>query len=433
LSFPLGVPGDVDDMELLAQARQTTGKKKRKQQYRVRGILATSGYTLEFAADDFQDGADLCRFAVGVVEAGSAEMTVHKADHIFLMRPKLGQFAEAPEATGEMSYADRKKSITEEFGSRKKKRALKAAESNRISTENIAGADAVEFAITDALMQLGGGDGDDDGGNTAVVLNAAADALEKNRTLNLPPFNREAQTLEDAYPLDGLVPQAVADAMKQSYTEMDDPDTFIRTVLQESAFETVRLVAAQIPDLVASADLQASKAAKKAERKRREVATRVWLLQALLAMHAKFAVAHDRSVTLDDLERHVGAARLPEEAMTHVRTTFCTSRAVKGKPGVQCSGPKLDKLLLHAMVLALHVNRFTLNLTALARDLHTQPRDLGTKARELGCKVTKKDGSGGAADGGSGGNNNNKKDDLAELVVPLTFPERRKPPTPNKR
>lgn len=82
---------------------------------------------------------------------------------------------------------------------------------------------------------------------------------------------------------------------------------------------------------------------------------------------------------------------------------------------VSCS----DKLLLHAITLGLWINDFSLNISAMAQDIKMSDSSLVSLARELGCKI-KKDYSAGSS--GSGGSPL-----IAELTVPLTFPERRKP------
>ena len=63
-------------------------------------------------------------------------------------------------------------------------------------------------------------------------------------------------------------------------------------------------------------------------------------------------------------------------------------------------------------------------ILAFARDLKMPTSNLSALAKELGCKIRKQDvelASGGKSSGGS------VKVDFADLVMPLTFPQRRKP------
>ena len=163
-AFPQGVPFDADDMQVIFG--QKGDGRKRKQ------VLIGDLNGVKYRGDDFGDNSrknDNNRFAVGYLPEGSKEMTIFQAEHIFVMKPKFDNVV-VPARYTSMTNAERKQSLTEEFGSRKKKRALKAAQSNTISSENIAGATAVEKAMANQM---------DDTDANSVLVNAAEDALEK--------------------------------------------------------------------------------------------------------------------------------------------------------------------------------------------------------------------------------------------------------------
>ncbi|RYG97952.1 hypothetical protein EON65_52090 [archaeon] len=74
-------------------------------------------------------------------------ITLYPTDHIYVLRPNLEALVAAqaaslaaPSLTQRLSTAsasERRESLTNEFGSKKKKRALQAMKSNIISSENI--------------------------------------------------------------------------------------------------------------------------------------------------------------------------------------------------------------------------------------------------------------------------------------------------------
>lgn len=397
LSFPLGVPNDVDDMDIFIGAK---GKGK-KRKHVVRATLNGA----EFKGDDTNKDHDYCKFALGVVTAGSKEMKIYRADHIFVLEPQLSQYIQTPEDNLEMTNMDRKKSLTEEFGSRKKKRALKAAESNRISSANIVGATAVEETMANEMEEVD---------PTVMLINAADEALEKNRGELLPPYDVTANDLEEAYPYDSFVPADLQAALKASYDSIRDPSSLRDVLRSEHDFETVRLSLSRLPILQEDSS-EGSKSLKKAKKLHRSMMTKAILLQFMLRFYLKLLSSFDREGIREDIIRELGggggSGLVPPEVLEYVEENFCTKRNIRGKPGLCCSKSKLDKMLLHAMVLALHINDFTLNLTALAKDLKVPTTTLTVLAREMGCKVSKQEGS----------------TDVAQLVLPLTFPQRRKP------
>ena len=66
---------------------------------------------------------------------------------------------------------------------------------------------------------------------------------------------------------------------------------------------------------------------------------------------------------------------------------------------------KMDRLILHLIVVGLHTSKFKLNLSVLATELKLAIKNVTLFARELGCKITK---SAGAS--------------IAVLNAPLVFP-----------
>ena len=206
VAFPQGVPGDGDDMQIIF-GQKGEGKKRKNL------VLADLNGT-KYKGDDIGDNSrknDSCKFAVGFLPQGSKEMTIFQSDHIFVMKPQF-ENTRAPVRSLSMTNAERRQSLTEEFGSRKKKRALKAAQSNIISSENIAGAGAVESAMASQI---------DETDANSVLVNAAEDALEKNRLMLLPEFDVQALAVEDAYPVKSLISVALNNALKERYHVMN--------------------------------------------------------------------------------------------------------------------------------------------------------------------------------------------------------------------
>ena len=104
---------------------------------------------------------------MGVLDRRSGTMQLTAAEHIFVMKPQLVSKNDVVRNSAMWNF-DRKASLTEEFGSKKKKRAVRAAQSNIISSENISGATAVESAMSEHFDSVD---------MNSMMLNAADDAL----------------------------------------------------------------------------------------------------------------------------------------------------------------------------------------------------------------------------------------------------------------
>jgi hypothetical protein len=98
---------------------------------------------------EYTNEKDTCEFAIGVFNKNKNEFKVYKTDHVYVMKPQFNKQASSiPIRDSIMSSYERRQTLTEEFGSRKKKRANQAAQSNTISVENISGANAVETILS---------------------------------------------------------------------------------------------------------------------------------------------------------------------------------------------------------------------------------------------------------------------------------------------
>lgn len=84
---------------------------------------------------------------------------MHVTDHVYALRSAPADETHNNSSSGFENSKDsirsapeRRKSLIEEFGSKKKKRALRAAASNTISAENISGAVALESSLYTSNM-----------------------------------------------------------------------------------------------------------------------------------------------------------------------------------------------------------------------------------------------------------------------------------------
>lgn len=140
VTFPLGVPENVEEMQINVAQKPSTKK--------VKTIVSSKINGITYKGTDFGDSVKVegCKYAVAIHDVKANKIRIVGANHVFGLEPQFDAFV-APVRQSTMTYSERKKSLTEEFGSTKKKRAMKAAASNVISAENIAGVSALENAL----------------------------------------------------------------------------------------------------------------------------------------------------------------------------------------------------------------------------------------------------------------------------------------------
>ncbi len=213
LSFPGGAP---ETTLSLTVGSKGTGRKRKRQIVTEVGGMPYKG--VDYGSTHTHKN-DLCKFAVCKVDKETGKMVVYPSPHLYVMRPQSNKPSLEPPTHSGLSLEQRRNALTEDFGSRKKKRALAQAESNKIVDENITGAGAVESVLKDSVVQS----------DNATHVDASLYALEQNRKLLLPPYNRDTISPAEAYPMhaseDGpsnhaLIPAVIFEDMEAWYESL---------------------------------------------------------------------------------------------------------------------------------------------------------------------------------------------------------------------
>jgi hypothetical protein len=155
---------------------------------------------LKFEACDYGNhnpSYDLNRYAIGIYDEKKNSIVLQPVHHIFALNIVHANQNVIPEMKSSLSNFDRKHDLTEAFGSKKKKRAMKQQESNTISSDNITGASAIHDAIGVTLSAEMNPDSVEE---EVTVLDAATQALAAHRDLMLPTHNINGTNLSEAYP-----------------------------------------------------------------------------------------------------------------------------------------------------------------------------------------------------------------------------------------
>ena len=205
LSFPSGISKDFTAIEIKVFQKGEGNKRK--------NILLSDINGSKFRGSDFGENAtrkNSCTYAIAEYDEGTNKMILRQASHAFVMR--IHQDEALIGHITEMDYMQRRESLTEAFGSRKKKRAMHATQSNTILSENITGAAALENSLTTTSIQV-----IKEENSPIKLVDAAQEAMDLNRQEILPTFNRHATKLPDAYPIESIITENISFHMKNNY------------------------------------------------------------------------------------------------------------------------------------------------------------------------------------------------------------------------
>ena len=329
VSFPQGIPWNVEEMQVSVQERASKKKRKRKVTASLNGF--------EFIGSDAHK-YDASKYAIGVLDESTGVVEVVPVDHPYILRPQVRlQSGIRRESSGLTNY-ERKQSLTEAFGSKKKQRAQRAMASNVISTENISGVGAVEAVMSELA--------DNGGPGIETIVNAADKALEAHRKNFLPPFDLSATDVKNCYPLHLLIPTNVIDSLSEIY-EVAGAENFA-----DSSLSLIDLLEEQIRErssgssnlvfnlflemksslsLIISKDGENSKKQKKFEKKFREKYCLLLYLLFAMELYLKLSTTHNHIMPKEDF---IQALSTPSNSMIvsrHFQDSFLEFKKIGGK------------------------------------------------------------------------------------------------------
>jgi len=430
VSFPIGVPPDAEDLELNLLYKTSAKGQKRRQVSAVTDGLVYSGCDY----GEYSVANNTVQFAIGRLDESKGIMTIVPADHAFIMRPEVEQVHVAPPPRlSTLTTTERRDMRTEEFGSRKKQRAQQVAASNTISAQNILGASAVESAMISKIKDKATTEG--------AEISATDKAINENRELYLPKYDLNATEAANIYPLSSLIASEVNDALEVYCEQIFDTiatshdsdskhkskklkanilaDKFsVYLQSKEGAPEGILRGLSKLKENAMSKDDAAAAASEKIEQEDkvlRKTFKKHSRRAVLMLFMVRFFQAINSSVSKFRPDAHINElvdkVKAPQAIFNYLISSFTSHSKFKGK--VSFTKIDNDKLKIHMIALALHINNFTsCSLSVIARDLKLVEKVLADLAREMGCKVVK---------------DKDSKELVSSLTAPLVFPAMKRP------
>jgi hypothetical protein len=424
VSFPQGIPTITKATTVQISQKNSKGKK-------IKRKITSEFDDITYSATEFDgDGSksEYCKYAIGVVDEVSRTCDVYPVNHIYLMRPVYQErVSGALKNTASMSSYERRKSLTEEFGTKVKKKRLHDTESNIITDDTILGKNALESVVEDIANDVAANQDMD------IHVTAADKALHENRLKMLPLFDPKANSVDKAYPLHGLIPDYIMKKLRELHDELlsndlnvssiEDCDDFDAPVSRESYFQVLRkyfrkstgdmlqieLIALLHALPISLGDELKPKQMKKIRDQLCVVLYLHFVIKFANILLTKSALKVVRSILDSSFQD------CPEVIYDYLIDNY-TKKGKDGKQGSVVMSNKLlaQKLKLYCVILTLTATGYAIDLTIIAKDMMTSSESLSEIAREVGCNITRRSVDSKAS--------KSKMSTYAELVVPLKFP-----------
>ncbi|CAM9902299.1 unnamed protein product [Ectocarpus sp. 12 AP-2014] len=361
-------------------------------------VMGDSG-RMDYWGLNFGPGAesnDLCRFVVGVEDEGTGELTLHEAGHAYSLRQSVGDKDDNIEdfAMEGLEYKQRKDALVNQFGSKKKKAAIRSRDANVIQAGSVVGGSAMSRVLGQALKEEGGGGAGGVGGASTATDGALA-AVEEARRRFLPKMRKEASTPEGVYSAGDI---AGAQELESMEREIDRAAEQIEGGMHQWAKDFAERPRESCPRFVGKRLTLLLDLGERNQKRR--------MLELLYLRH--MCVFHHASALLKGTPAQLSAKLdIPEIVLRRLLEKFsvCEKKGAGGVASYVRTKTLKNQLVVHALCLALVLEGCRMEIGVLAEDFRLSTAEARSMLRELGCTAT---------------------NTSAHLKLPLTFPRSRK-------
>ena len=234
VSFPHGRPRQAETLTIRCRATDSKGGQRRRR-LRLAGETPHVAYSAEQPAIARKNTA---KYMVGVYRKSTQEVVLYPVEAIValgqkvrtrnaageLVEPAAGDDEERErmeeeeeEAARVLTYAERRKSLVDTFGTKKKRRVMQSQEENRISASGVVGLNALGGFLADSLKEVQ---------KEAAEAKQTLTPAEASRATLLPPYNVQARSVDHVYlPRRMLGGEEVWDSVAQELEELLDQAT----------------------------------------------------------------------------------------------------------------------------------------------------------------------------------------------------------------
>eukprot|EP00904_Undaria_pinnatifida_P014229 jgi/Undpi1/9937/HiC_scaffold_28.g12391.m1 len=360
-------------------------------------VVMGEGPRMDYWGLNFGPGSeslDLCRFLVGVEDVESGEMTLHEAGHAYALRQSVGGRQDNVEdhAMDNLEWKQRRDALVNQFGSKKKKAAIRSRDANVIQAEAVVGGSALSRVLGQTLKEVDGADATAGG---AGGSDGAATAVDIARRRFLPPMRPDASTPEGVYCASDIAGEQELQLMGR---QVDRWAEACEGGLQQWVHQFAERPRDDCPKFVSNR-LTLLLDLGEAKQKTR-------LLQLLYLRH--MCAFHRTPNVLKGTPSQLATKHdIPEVILRKLleKFTVCESRERGGLGTYVRTKTLKNQLVVHALCLALVLEGCRMEFEVLALDLRLSVAETRAMLRELGCTAS---------------------NSTAQLKLPLVFPRSRK-------
>lgn len=478
VNFPHGEPRHPESLAIRCRATDSKGGQRRRR-LRIAGETAHIAYSAEQPAVARKTAA---RYMVGVYKKSAQEVVLYPVEALVALSQNvrnrnaqgeleeslaspdkekevergLNEGEEAAEYTG---YADRRKSLVQTFGTKKKQRVMQSQEENRINARGVVGMNALGSFLTDSLKEV-----------QQEMSTQAMTPAEASRAALLPPFDPHARAVERVYrprqmlggdevwdsiarELEAILEEAAGRAGEgleggSSGEGLGGYEALAREAIVDKfqpwpplVLELIERAPMPTPTIVKRTSWVGGEAVGGERDLRQEHMCQLLLLRHLFELYRLppslrgGAKGLSSALGLGDVDRTVAMVLLEHFFETEGGRGTGAEGGSYGQEGRQVRHTRTkaltDKLLLHMLVLCLVVSGFRTSATRVAEALRMSLGECTTLFRETGATVRKVFGRTEKGAGLAGGDGEEagrprkkgKEEAVVELLLPLKFPE----------
>ncbi len=318
---------------------------------------------------------------MGILDHTSGEIRIHPIESIYHMKCVIEHQSEKDTALLESSHDgqstwQRRKDLLSAFGSKKVQREQARNESNVVDEVSVKGGAAMKKLLEKNASNIQQIEGDK---KDATFL-----AMQSTRESYMPPFDLSATTIEEAYPIEKLIPAGDTSELEEQFkslkTELQE-GTLGQGTSEEGQQPPKELWPNYITSLLGRLPKKTDISDKKEYIRLKNKIIRILYLRNLLLLHSRPTMlkGHDIVKTLST------SLNIPIGLVNGMLRSFATK---EGKNTYMRDQLQQDKLKMHIFVLALSLNSYNMRIGRLCEVMNIPSEKAQAYFKELGCVVT---------------------------------------------
>ncbi|KAJ8028747.1 DNA-directed RNA polymerase I subunit RPA49 [Holothuria leucospilota] len=347
--------GNGDNLPTFKLLKHSKSDIVKRKQWR---ILTARGQKIDYVGSNYGElalkASSTSKYMVGVLDKRTGKMQAYDAQ-LFRLHPWIQRDETQKQKKDDtLTFLEKTHRLTENFGSKRGKRSLNSLIRNKVSQEFI------EKAVSEAVE------------NAAVDLPETSDyvQLESEHFQLLPPCNKDASAPADIYKLEDILPLELMDHLDQK------GDSLLNASVEEiEKWQKEESCPFYVLDHLPLSDYAFSEDKDLSVKRKAAILAYITVLMQLFITKKR------------NLESLTMLNEIPLSIKDYIVSKFLQESSTPSG-SIKRSLTKLskDKVMIHILLLALHVDSFRTKLDCLQRDTGIPPKRMLQYVRSFGGK-----------------------------------------------